>query len=33
LVADNKSKIEFLRNKTTGKVEYVTFDRNLYRRQ
>jgi hypothetical protein len=33
LVSDNKNKIEFLRNKTTGKVEYVTYDRYLYRRQ
>ena len=33
LVADNKSKIEFLRNEKTGKVEYVTYDRYLYRRQ
>ena len=33
LVADNKNKIEFLRNEKTGKVEYVAYDRYLYRRQ
>ncbi|MDB9952245.1 beta-lactamase family protein [Porticoccaceae bacterium] len=29
---DNKSRIEFLRNTGSGKVEYVTYDRYLYRR-
>ena len=29
---DNKSRIEFLRNEGSGKVEYVTYDRYLYRR-
>ena len=30
--AENKSKVEFLRNAQSGKVEYVTYDRYLYRR-
>ena len=30
--ADNKNKVKFLRNETSGKVEYVTYDRYLYRR-
>ena len=33
LRADNKNLIRFVRNKTTGKIEYVTYDRYLYRRQ
>ena len=32
LRADNKNLLTFVRNKTTGKIDYVTYDRYLYRR-
>ena len=32
LRAENKNQIEFIRNRDSGKVEYVTYDRYLYRR-